>query len=133
MGRTLQKIMTAKGTLIFLLQNLGFVINLKKSILQPVKQLEFLRLQINTEEMTLSLSEEKLTIIIQQCQVYSQPRTSVLSLTKLNGLLLSTVQAILPGKIHLQEQIPKYGEHTVQSFEKLASQFDTICCIMMGS
>ena len=100
MGRTLQEIMTARDTLIFLLQNLGFVINLKKSILQPVKQLEFLGLQINTEEMTLSLSEEKLTHIIQQCQeVYSQPRTSVLSLNKLVGLLSSTVQAILPGKI----------------------------------
>ena len=46
MGSTLQEIMTARDTLIFLLQNLGFVINLKKSILQPVKQLEFLGLQI---------------------------------------------------------------------------------------
>ena len=80
------------------------------SILQPVKQLEFLGLQINTREMTLSLSEEKLTHIIQQCQeIYSQTRTSVLSLTKLIGLLSSTVQAILPGKIQFrflqQEQI----------------------------
>ena len=31
MGRSLQEIMTAKDTLIFLLQNLGFVIILKKS------------------------------------------------------------------------------------------------------
>ena len=112
MGRTLQEIMTARDILIFLLQNLGFVINLKKSILQPVKQLEFLGLQINTEEMTLSLSEEKLTHIIQQCQeVYSQPRTSVLSLTKLIGLLSSRVQTIFPGKIQFgflqQEQIPR--------------------------
>ena len=64
-------------SLIFLLQSLGFVINLKKSILQPVKQLKFLGLQINTEEMTQ--------------EVFSQPRTSVLRLTKLIGLLSSTV------------------------------------------
>ena len=58
-----------------------------------MKQLEFLDSQINTEEMILSLSEEKLTHIIQQCQeVYSQPRTSVLSLTKLIGLLSSARQ-----------------------------------------
>ena len=88
--------MKVRDTLISLLQNLGFDINLKKSILQPVKQFEFLGLQINTEEMTLCLSEEKLTHIIQQFQeVYSQPRTSVLSLTKLNGLLSSTVQGNL--------------------------------------
>ena len=67
MGRTLREIMTAMDTLIFLLQNLGFVINLKKLILQPAKQLEFLVLQMNTEKMTVSLSEEKLTHIIQQC------------------------------------------------------------------
>ena len=79
MGRTLQEIMTTRDTLIFLLQSLGFVISLTKSILQPAKQLEFLGLQINTEVMTLSLSGEKLTHIIEQCQaVYSQPRTSVL-------------------------------------------------------
>ena len=43
--------------------------------------------------------EEKLTHIIQQCQeVYFQQKTSVISLTKLVGLLSSTVQAILPGK-----------------------------------
>ena len=79
MGRTLQEIMTAKDTLIFLLQNLGFAIYLQKSILHPVKQLGFLGLQKSTEEMTLSLSKEKLTHIIQQCpEVYSQPRTSAL-------------------------------------------------------
>ena len=82
MGRILQEIMTSRDTLIFLLQNLGFVISLKMSIFHPVKQLEFLRLQINTEEMALSPTEEKLTHIIQQCQeVYSQPITLVLSFT----------------------------------------------------
>ena len=53
------------------------------SILQPEKQLEFLGLQIITEEMTLSLSEEKLAHTIHQCQeVYSQPRNSVSRLTR---------------------------------------------------
>ena len=65
MGWILQEIMATRDTLIFLLQNFGFVINLKKSILHPGKQLEFLGLQINTEETTLSLSEEKMTHIIQ--------------------------------------------------------------------
>ena len=67
----------SEGTLIFLLQNLELVINLKKTILQPVKQLEFLRLQINTEEMTLSLLEEKLTHIIQQRQEIGLPSSTV--------------------------------------------------------
>ena len=75
-----------------------------------MKQLEFLGLQINKEEMTLSLSEEKLNHIIQQYQeVYSQPRTLVLNMAKLIGLLTLMVQAVLKGKIQFrflqQEQI----------------------------
>ena len=38
-GRTLQDILMASDTLIFILQHLGFVINLKKSVLQPVQQI----------------------------------------------------------------------------------------------
>ena len=93
----------SEGYTDFSLAKFGFVIHLKKSILHPMKQLEFLGLQINTEEKTLPLSDEKLTHIIQQCQdVYAQPRTSVLSLTKFIGLLLPTFQAILPGKIQFR-------------------------------
>ena len=42
MGRTLPEILMARDTLVFLLQHLGFAINLKKSVLHPVKQIEFL-------------------------------------------------------------------------------------------
>ena len=97
MGRTLPEILMARDTLIFLLQYLGFVINLKKSVLHIVKQIEFLGLVIDTEKMTFTLSEEKLKHVSQQCQeIFKQPKTSVLNLTKLIDLLSSTVQAILP-------------------------------------
>ena len=43
MGRTLPEIIMATDTLIFLLQDLSFLINLKKSFLHPVKQIDFLR------------------------------------------------------------------------------------------
>ena len=46
MAETLKEISQAKETLIFLLQNLGFVINFKKSQLAPVKEIEFLGLVI---------------------------------------------------------------------------------------
>ena len=59
MGRILEENLTAKDALIFLLQYLGFVTNLKKLILQPVKQLQFWRLHINAEQMTLFLSERE--------------------------------------------------------------------------
>ena len=59
MGRILEEKLTAKYTLIFLLQYLGFVKNLKKLILQPVNQLQFWGLHINAEQMTLFLSERE--------------------------------------------------------------------------
>lgn len=69
---------------------------METSILQQVKWIEFFRLQINTEGMTLSLSKEKLNHTFQRClEVYSQPKTSVLNLK-------STLQAILPATIQFR-------------------------------
>ena len=65
MGRTLPEILMARDTLIFLLQHLGFVINLKKSVLHPVKQIEFLGLVIDTEKMTFAFTEKKLKHVSQ--------------------------------------------------------------------
>ena len=57
-GRTLPEIFMARETLIFLLQHLGFVINLKKSVLLPVKQIEFVGLVIDNGKITLAFAEK---------------------------------------------------------------------------
>ena len=49
-AQTLKEILQAKVTLIFLLQNSGFAINIKKSQLTPVK-VELLWLVINSVNM----------------------------------------------------------------------------------
>ena len=54
MTQTLKGILQAKETLVFLLQNLGFVINFKKSQLTPVKEIEFLGLLIKATIMKLT-------------------------------------------------------------------------------
>ena len=59
MGRT-EEILMSRNTLIFLLQHLGFVINLKKLVLTPSQQIEFLGLTIDTYTMTVALTEEKM-------------------------------------------------------------------------
>ena len=58
MGRTLRELPMAIDTLFFLLQHLGFAINLTKSVLHPVKHLGFLGLLKDKEKMTLALSEK---------------------------------------------------------------------------
>ena len=108
MAQTLKEISQAKETLIFLLQNLSFVINLKMSQLTPVKEIELLGLVINSVNMTLALPEEKVLDIQNKCaQLIASPKTTIMELTKLLGKLSFTAQALLPERIqcrYLQQQ-----------------------------
>ena len=108
MVQTLKEISQAKETLIFLLQNLGFVINFKKSQLTPVKEIEILGLVINSVNMTLALPQEKVLDIQNKCaQLVPSPKTTIMELTKLLGKLSFTVPAVFPGRIqcrYLQQQ-----------------------------
>ena len=107
-GRTVEEILMSRDTLIFLLQHLGFVINLKKSVLKPSQQIEFLGLEIDTHSMTSALTEEKKEkVILKRQNLLSHPQTTVLELTQLIGLMSSTVQADLPARLqirYLQQQ-----------------------------
>ena len=79
-GRTLPEILVARDTLIFLLQHLGFMINFKKLLLRPVKQIEFLGLVIDTKKMTFALSEKQSKCRSQQChEIFKQPKTVLIS------------------------------------------------------
>ena len=63
----MSKILTAMDSVIILLRYLGFVINLKSYVLDPVQEIEFLGLIVNLKTMTLSLPEEKIGKIKDQC------------------------------------------------------------------
>ena len=81
MGRTLEKFLMSQDTLIFLLLHLGFVINLKKSVLKPSQQIESLGLKIDTHIMSLALTEEKIGKVTLKFQnLLSHPETTVLEL-----------------------------------------------------
>ena len=51
-----------------LLDNLGFVINLKKSVLCQTQRIEFLGMIIDSVEMTVSLNQEKVKLISKRYQ-----------------------------------------------------------------
>ena len=115
MAQTLKEILQAKETLIFLLKNLCFVVNIKKSQLTPVKEIEFLGLVINSVNMTLALPQEKVLDIQNKCmQLIASPKITIMKLTKLLQKLLFTAQAVLPGRIQCryfqQQQIQAVRE-----------------------
>ena len=67
-GDSLQNIMLSRDTLIFILQNLGFVINFQKSVLNPSHRIQFLSVEIDSLTMIVSFSLQKKEQIMSQCQ-----------------------------------------------------------------
>ena len=93
MSQTAEGLNMARDSLIFLLQQLGFIINLKKSVLLATQKLEFLELEIDSVNMTLTLSMEKVKSFTQKCRNLKknfQPTlweiTSIDRLTLLNSI-----------------------------------------------
>ena len=75
----------------------------------PVKKIEFLGLTVDSLNLSLSLPEEKVQKIMNQCQELYNSSTPIpiLELTQLIGLLSSTVQTVLPAQLqfhYLQQQ-----------------------------
>ena len=89
-----------RNTEIFLLQHLSFVINWKKSILTPVEEIEFLGLKINSVNLEIFFTEEKIQKVKTKCQnLPTEPETLILELTRVIGWLSSTIQAVLPARL----------------------------------
>ena len=83
----------SRDTVIFLLQLLGFVLNLEKSILNPVQEIDFLGVTIHFLKMCLSLPQEKVLKIQNQCQdAHAKGQVTVHKQIKMLGLLVSTIQ-----------------------------------------
>ena len=67
MAPSKEELEMGRDTLIFILQHLGFVINVKKSVLDPTRTIEFLGIVINSVKMELSLSRDKIRGILTRC------------------------------------------------------------------
>ena len=61
-----EELLILRDTLIFLLQNWGFVINFKKFVLDPCHVLEFLGLEIDSLNIRVELPKEKIKKIKKQ-------------------------------------------------------------------
>jgi hypothetical protein len=85
----------------YLLENLGFVINLEKSCFVPTQTLEFLGFVVNTQAMTLLLPDCKVESIKSHCSyLLALHEVSVRDLSQLIGKLTASIQAIFPAPLH---------------------------------
>ena len=86
-----------------LLQNLGFLINLKKSVLQPTQTIKFLGIIIDTVVMTKSWPKEKVQSISKYIQnILSMQEVSMKNPANLLGTLSSTALAILSASMYMR-------------------------------
>ena len=72
--RSIKEVLIATDTVILLLQHLGLVNNLKKSILTPKQKIEFLGQLEDSLNMSLSLTPEKLMKVTIQCLEITRQR-----------------------------------------------------------
>ena len=84
-----------------LFENLGLMVNLKKSITTPTQGLEFLGFQVCSLSMRLSIPSEKLRKIRQDAQrMLGQPSLSVREIARFVGKTTATTRAIPLAPLH---------------------------------
>ena len=99
MGTSNEELLTDRNTIIYLLQNLGFLSKCSEINLNPTWTLKFLGLLVNSQDMTLSLPTKKKRKIQEWCkEILSQPSVSIRTLsnssstTSVLSLATSTIQ-----------------------------------------
>ncbi len=81
--------------LVFLLENLGFVINYPKSQLEPTQEIEFLGFVVNSQTMELKLPGEKLKKIRSEAKkMLESDHITALMLSRLLGKMNAATQAV---------------------------------------
>ena len=96
-GRTKTDCLQKAKKVMTLLQELGFTINIKKSILEPTQQIEFLGLILASIQMKVFLPEPKVLDLIESCQaILSVTSLTARSLASLQGKMSSCLHAVLP-------------------------------------
>ena len=77
LGKTFDNFLTSKGTVILLLSDLVYVINLKKSVLIATQKIDFLGLIVNSIKLILSLAKKH-----QSCrEIHKALQVSILEFT----------------------------------------------------
>ena len=97
---SIEELVVLRDTVIFLLQNLGFLINIKKSVFIPNQVIEFLGMLIDSRAMSLSLPTEKVEKIKIRCRdILGRHSVSLREISSLIGSMSSSAVAVLPAPL----------------------------------
>ena len=121
MAESREKLRDQALGLVYLLQCLGFSINMEKTILEPTQSLVFLGFTIDSINLELRLSPEKLKKIRAEARKFvGAELISARSLARLLGKMNATSNVIPPAPLfyrHLQMDLAKALRADVQNYE----------------
>jgi len=101
MSTSVEELETHMGILASSLEELGFLMNTKKCVKGPLQVIEFLGFLVDSRQMTLSLPQDKMHKIEKECRhLMNKRQATVRLLAHVIELLNSTVQAVLPARLH---------------------------------
>lgn len=86
-----------------LLEGLGYTVNYEKSVLTPTTSIKFLGFAVDSVNLILSLSRDKIKKVRKECQqLLNNPSPTIQELCKLLGHLTSSIQAVFPAPLHFR-------------------------------
>jgi hypothetical protein len=87
-----------------LFQSLGFVVHQDKSILTPCKELKYLGFVINSQDMTVKLTKDKVNKITENCRsALQKSELKIRELAKLIGQLVASFPGVVWGPLYYRE------------------------------
>ena len=111
MGADLAEILMARDSVLAVLQSLGFIINLAKSVLDPTNRIEFLGFIADSINMTLVIPEKKVTSLVSLCtKTLEEESLTLRELAKVIGKLKASSPAFTHAPLqtrHLQQILVK--------------------------
>ena len=88
-------------TTVDLLESLGFIVNFKKSVLEPTQELTFLGFILNSRKRELKLPQEKVTLIKKEARsLLAWREVSPRDLARFIGKLSAAILALYPAPLH---------------------------------
>ena len=124
MATSLSDILMARDSAMFLFHHLGLIVNMKKSVLTPQKEIEFLGILVNSQEMTFSLPREKIESLKGLCQnILTSKQITLRELSSLVGKLRATAPAVIPAPLQLRylQQVLVRGQQKGYHYETMIS------------
>lgn len=90
---------------VHIMTELGFITHQNKSVLEPTKSITFLGNNIHSEDMTVTLPEDKVNLIVQEClSLHCKHAEVIRKVARILGLLVSTFSAVQYGSLHYRKR-----------------------------